>query len=320
MKTTKLNAPELQSEVAALAYVEAKLWPNGPVCPHCGVIGQAGRLQGKSSRPGLWKCYGCRKEFTVRIGTIFESSHVPLNVWLQVIYLLNSSKKGFSTRQVQRTIGGSMKTAWFLGHRVRECMKEVRDLFTEPMGGAGATLEADETFIGGRAENRAYGPIPPKHAVMSLVQRGGGVRSFHVPNVTANALHPILGRHAHRDSRFMTDESNIYAGIGWNFASHQTVNHSAKEYVRGDVYTNTAEGYFSVLKRGIYGIYQHVREAHLHRYLAEFDFRYSNRVKLGIDDQKRADLTLVGAKGKRLTYRTTSGNWTVQTEPSQPRA
>ena len=262
---SQLSAPQLQDEAAAFAYVEAKLWPNGPVCPHCGVIGQAGRLTGKSSRPGLYKCYACRKPFTVRMGTIFESSHVPLHIWLQVIYLMNSSKKGFSTRQIQRTIGGSMKTAWFLGHRIRECMKEVGGFFTEPMGGAGMTIESDETFIGPKAANRAYAPVGAKQAVMSLVERGGRIRSFHVPNVTAATLHPILARHAHTDSRFITDESHIYAWIGWNFASHQTVNHSSKEYVRDDVYTNTAEGYFSILKRGIYGIYQHVSEAHLKR-------------------------------------------------------
>jgi transposase-like protein len=302
---TELSAPRLQDEAAAFTYVEAKLWPHGPVCSHCGTIDQAGRLQGKSSRPGLWKCYACRKPFTVRMGTIFESSHVPLHIWLQVIYLMNSSKKGFSTRQIQRTLGGSMKTAWFLGHRVRECMKEGRDLFTEPMGGGGKTVEADETFVG-RIPGRKIKPgTTHLNAVMALVERGGRVRSFHVPNVTAANLRPIIGKHVWRDSRFMTDESPIYTGIGWNFIEHGTVNHGRDEYVRGDVYTNTVEGYFSILKRGVYGVYQHVSEAHLRRYLSEFDFRYSNRDKLGIGDRARADLALVGAKGKRLTYETT---------------
>lgn len=309
-----LSAPHLQNEEAAFAYVEAKLWPAGPVCAHCGVIDRAGKLTGlrtKASKKnpdgkpvvGLWKCYACREQFTVRVGTVFESSHVPLHVWLQVIYLICSSKKGISTRQLQRTLGGSMKTAWFLGHRVREAMKEVRDLFTEPTGGAGRTIEADDTRIGGKAENRAYGPIPAKQTVMALVERGGRVRSFHVPNVTAATLHPIIGRHVYRDSRFMSDEAPTYTGIGWNFTGgHETVVHSQKEYVRDDAYTNTVEGFFSVLKRGIYGVYQHVSEAHLHRYLAEFDFRYSNRAKLGIDDQMRADLALEGVRAKRLTY------------------
>jgi transposase-like protein len=302
MKTSELNAPELQSEIAAINYVEARLWPNGPVCPKCGVIGQAGRLQGKSNRPGLWKCYACRKPFTVRMGTIFESSHVPLHIWLQVIYLMNSSKKGFSTRQIQRTLGGSMKTAWFLGHRVRECMKE---LGIEPMGGEGQFIEADETFVGRKASSRAYEPPAKKQAILALVQRGGGVRSFHVPNVTAANIRPIIAKHVHTDSSFQTDESNVYGAYWNNFADRGVVNHSQKEYVLGTDYTNTVEGYFSILKRGIYGIYQHVSEAHLHRYLAEFDFRYSHRVRLGINDTQRADLALLGAKGKRLTYETT---------------
>jgi len=304
---TELSTPQLQDEVAAFAYVESKLWPGGPVCYHCGTIGQAGRLQGKSSRPGLWKCYACRKPFTVRMGTIFESSHVPLHIWLQVIYLMNSSKKGFSTRQIQRTLGGSMKTAWFLGHRIRECMKEGRDPF-EPMGGAGRTIEADETYVGrkpGTKVRRGTGHMNP---VLSLVERGGRVRSFHVANVTANTLAPVIARHAHEDSRFMTDELRTYIQVGETFAYHGTVNHGAKEYMRDDNYTNTIEGYFSILKRGIYGVYQHVSEAHLHRYLSEFDFRYSNRPKLGVDDRARADLALLGAKGRRLTYRTVGGS------------
>ncbi len=300
-----LSALHFHNEEAAFAYVEAKLWPTGPVCRHCGETDRIGRLQGKSTRLGLYKCYACRKPFTVRMGTVFESSHVPLRIWLQVIYLMCSSKKGISTRQLQRTLGGSMKTAWFLGHRVREAMKEVRDLFTPPMGGAGHTIEADETYVGRKAESRAFEAPAPKQAVMALVERGGRVRSFHVPNVTAQNLRPLIGRHAHRDSRFVTDESRIYTGVGWNFAAYGVVNHSAKEYVRGEIHTNTVEGYFSILKRGIYGVYQHVSEAHLKRYLCEFDFRYSNRIKLGIDDAKRADLALIGAKGKRLTYQTT---------------
>lgn len=239
------------------------------------------------------------------MGTIFESSHLPLHLWLQIIHLMCASKKGLSTHQIQRMLRCSMKTAWFLGHRIRESMREVRDMFTPPLGGAGHTVEADETYFGRKAKSRAYEAPAPKQAVMSLVERNGRVRSFHVPNVTARMLRPLIGRHAHRDSRFMTDESSIYSGIGWNFTSHGTVNHEAKEYVRGDVYTNTIEGYFSILKRGIYGVYQHVSEAHLKRYLSEFDFRYSHRIKLGFDDVKRADLALLGAKGKRLTYETT---------------
>jgi transposase-like protein len=241
-----LSAPHFHIEVAAFAYVEAKLWPNGPVCHHCGETERVGRLQGKTTRPGLYKCYACRKPFTVRMGTVFESSHVPLRIWLQVIYLMCASKKGISTRQLQRTLGGSMKTAWFLGHRVREAMKEVRDLFTPPMGGAGHTVEADETYVGRKSESRAYEAPAPKQAVFALIQRDGRVRSFHVPSVTAQSLRSLIGRHAHSDSRFMTDESIIYTGIGWNFAEHGHVRHADKEYVRGDVHTNTVEGYFSI--------------------------------------------------------------------------
>jgi transposase-like protein len=307
---SELSAPHLQSEAAAIAYVEAKLWPDGPVCPKCGTTNRAGRLSGKSDRPGLWKCYACRKPFTVRMGTVFESSHVPLYVWLQVIYLMASSKKGFATRQIQRTLDCSMKTAWFLGHRVRECMKELRPLIDPSMGGGGGVVEADETWIGGKAENRAYGPIPPKTAVFALVERGGKVRSFAIPRVTASNLAPIIARHVHADARFMSDESNVYSHPGRWMASHETVNHSEKEYVRDDVYTNTVEGFFSIRKRGVYGCYFHVSESHLKRYLSEFDFRYSNRIKLGIDEEERADRMLVGAKGKRLTYRTVGGKRT----------
>jgi len=299
-----LSAEHFQSEEAAFAYVEAKLWPNGPICSHCGETNRIGRLKGKTNRPGLYKCYACRKPFTVRMGTIFESSHVPLRVWLNVMYLACSSKKGISTNQIQRTLQCSMKTAWFLGHRIRECMAETQAI-VDPIGGAGRTIEADETFIGGKPSNRLSGEVLPKQAVMSLVERDGRVRSFKVGYVDAANLHPIIAKHVHTDSRFVTDEALVYRIPGRTMADHQTVNHSAQEYVRDTVYTNTVEGYFSVLKRGIYGVYQHVSEAHLHRYLAEFDFRYSNRIKLGIDDKMRADLVLVGAKGKRLTYRGT---------------
>lgn len=301
-----LSAEHFQTEEAAFAYVEAKLWANGPVCHHCGERNRIGRLQGKTNRAGLYKCYACRKPFTVRMGTIFESSHVPLRVWLQVMYLICSSKKGISTRQIQRTLSSSMKTAWFLTHRIRECMKEVSGI-VGPIGGAGMTVEADETFIGGKPANRLSGEVLPKKSVLSLVERDGRVRSFRVPYVDAANLHPIIAKHIHTDSRFITDEAAVYRIPGSIMADHQSVNHSAKEYVRDDVYTNSVEGYFSVLKRGIYGVYQHVSEAHLHRYLAEFDFRHSNRAKLGVDDKMRADLALVGAIGKRLTYRTVGG-------------
>ena len=300
-----LNAPQLCSEQAAFAYVESRLWPDGPVCPHCGSVNEATKLKGKTTRPGLWKCRACRKPFTVRMGTVFESSHVPLHIWLQAIYLMCSSKKGIATRQLHRTFGGSLKTAWFLGHRLREAMTVLKVDETDPLGGANPVVEADETFVGGKAANRK-GKIPPKAPVLSLVERDGRVRSFHVPNVTAQTLKPIIVANVNKASYLMTDESPVYWSIGREFAGHGAVNHSAQEYVRGAFWhTNTTENYFSIFKRGIYGCYFHVRETHQHRYAAEFDFRYNNRIGLGIDDQTRADRALVGAKGKRLTYRTT---------------
>jgi transposase-like protein len=301
-----LSAPHFHNEEAAYAYVEARLWPNGPVCPKCGATKEhVGRLAGKSTRAGLRKCYACRKPFTVKMGTVFESSHAPLRIWLQAIHLMVSSKKGISTRQLQRTLGVGMKTAWFMGHRIREAMKGDFGLFTPRMGGGGATLEADETYIGRKPGMKVRAGAGHKHAVFALVERDGSVRSFHVPNVKASTLRPILANHAARDSHFMTDEAHVYTGIGWNFLSHGTVMHSADEYVRGNIHTNTIEGYFSILQRGIYGVYQHVSEAHLKRYLSEFDFRYSNREKLGVNDVARAEIALKGAKRKRLTYRTT---------------
>jgi len=300
-----LAAPHFHIEDAAFAYVEAHLWPNGPACPHCGNFDdkRIGRLSGKSSRPGLRKCYACRKTFTVRIGSIFEDSHFPLHLWLQAIQLICASKKGVSTRQVQRAFNCSMKTAWFLMHRVREIMKPATG--SSPMGGEGETLEADVTYVGrkpGTKVRRGTGHVRP---VMTLVERDGKARSFHVPNVRGETLHAVLERHASTESHYMTDEDHVLGGVGWNFASHGSVNHSKDEYVRGNIHTNTVEGFFSILKRGIYGVYQHVSEAHLHRYLTEFDFRYSNRERLGVDDVERASVALSGAKGRRLTYETT---------------
>jgi transposase-like protein len=302
-----LDAPQLRNEEAAFSYVESRLWPDGPVCPHCGTIGKAGRLKGKTTRAGLWKCYACKKPFTVRMRTVFESSHVPLHIWLQAIYMMCSSKKGIATRQIHRTFGGSLKTAWFLGHRIREAMTVLKIDENGPLGGANKVVESDETYVGGRAANRK-GQIPPKSPVLSLVERDGRVRSFHVPNVTAQTLRPIITANVDRASYLMTDESPVYWSIGRQFAGHGAVNHSAEEYVRSYFWhTNTVENYFSILKRGIYGCYFHVSEQHLHRYTAEFDFRYNNRIALGVDDLARADRLLMGTKGKRLTYRTARG-------------
>ncbi len=307
MAQSVLSAEHFQDEDAAFAYVEARLWPHGPICPHCKARGdKIGRLQGKTTRAGLRKCYACKKPFTVRIGTIFESSHLPLRYWLQIIHLMGASKKGLATRQIQRMLQCSMKTAWFLGHRIREAMAEKRDLFTPTMGGAGSTIEADETFIGRKPETKKVRSIFDMHAVVSLVERNGAARSFHVANIRANTLRAVLTVHASPASNLMTDDRAAYTNIGHNFASHHSVNHSAGEYGRGPIHTNTVEGFFSILKRGVYGMYQHVSEAHLKRYLAEFDFRYSNREKLGVNDTERAEIALQGVRGKRLTYQTTA--------------
>lgn len=306
-----LSEAHFHSEEAAYAFVEARLWPDGPVCPHCGATKErVGRLNGKTTRSGLCKCYACRKPFTVKVGTVMESSHVPLRVWLQAIYLMCSSKKGISTRQLQRTFQCGMKTAWFLGHRIREAMTDlgISD-DSGPLGGQNRVVEADETYIGGKARNRKdY--VPPKTAVLALVEREGKVRSFHLHSdrVTAQMLKPIIVSHVNKASYLMTDEALVYPAIGNEFAGHGTVNHSAEEYVRAYFWhTNTVENYFSIFKRGIYGCYFHVSETHLHRYAAEFDFRYNNRVALGVGDQQRSDRALKGVKGKRLTYRTARG-------------
>jgi transposase-like protein len=308
MAKSVLNAPHFVTEAAAFDHVEAMLWPHGPVCPHCRNTDGAkiGRLQGKTTRLGLRKCYACKKPFTVRMGTIFEDSHLPLHLWLQIIHLMCASKKGISTRQVQRMLECSMKTAWFLTHRIREAMKESRGIFTPPMGGAGKTVEVDETYVGRKAGTKAFLPVSEKQPVVALVERDGKVRSFHFPTIRANTLRSTMARNISLESRLMTDESRMYTYIRHNFASHGTINHTERKYVQGDVHTNTVEGYFSILKRGIYGVYQHVSEAHLKRYLCEFDFRYNNRIALGVDDTERAANAVKGARGKRLTYETTS--------------
>ena len=302
MAKSVLNAPQFQTEQAAFAYVEAKLWPAGPVCPHCGETARVGRLTGKTTRIGLRKCYACRKPFTVRMKTIFESSHLPLHLWLQVIHLMCASKKGISTRQIQRMLSCSMKTAWFLTHRIREAM---RDGSLTPMGGANLVVEADESYVGGRAKNRAFREPAPNKIVLTLVERDGRARSAHIPNVTSATVRKVIVANADKASALMTDDSPIYPSIGKDFSLHMTVNHSADEYVRlgAFVHTNTAENFFSILKRGINGVYHSVSEKHLHRYLSEFDFRYSNRSALGVEDTARAELALQGVKGKRLTYR-----------------
>ncbi len=307
MSKSVLDAKALHDEAAAYEWVEARLWPSGPVCPHCGGVGRISKMQGESTRIGVYKCYNCRKQFSVKVGTVFEDSHVPMHFWLQAVYLMCSSKKGVSSNQLHRTLGVTLKTAWFMSHRLREAMRTVN---VEPIGGAGGIVESDETFIGrkeGAEVKRGYGH---KNAVLTLVERGGSARSFHIGGARAKDIAPIANANIDRDSHFMTDEANYYTKIGARFASHHSVDHSRGEYAYTDrltglrVHSNTVEGYFSIFKRGMMGIYQHCSERHLHRYLAEFDFRYSNRIKLGVDDVERTERAIKGIVGKRLTYRT----------------
>jgi transposase-like protein len=305
MTASVLSDLQFRDEAAAFAFVEARLWPNGPVCHHCQGTDRIGALKGKTTRPGLYKCYACRKPFTVSMGTVFEASHIELHKWLQAIYLMCSSKKGISSNQLHRTLRISLKSAWFLSHRIREAMTS---LGMEPMGGEGEIVEIDETFIGrkqGEMKRRGYSH---KHAVMSLVQRhpeGARVRSFHVSGTAAADLLPIIKVHVSPETHIMTDEAGQYNRLNKFFAAHDFTNHTAGEYVRGNVHSNTVEGYYSVFKRGMVGIYQHCSEHHLHRYVAEYDFRYNTRVRLGFSDTDRADKALLGVVGKRLTYRTT---------------
>lgn len=310
MAKSVLNAPHFQNEEAAFAYVEAKLWSEGPVCPHCQGQDHVGRLSGKTTRPGLYKCYakGCRKPFTVRMGTIFESSHLALHLWLQVIHLMCASKKGISTRQIQRMLNCSMKTAWFLGHRIREVMAPAAD--AGPIGGRGKIVEADETYISTADTKRQHNwnRWQHKHKIASLVERGGQIRSVKIKDGTKLEMADILRANVHPDSILHTDGSGLYTRTGL-VRIHEAVDHN-KTYVRPGkakrvVHTNTLEGFFSIFKRGMVGTYQHCSEAHLSRYLAEFDFRANTREKFGIDDVSRAEIALKAVKGKRLTYETT---------------
>ncbi len=300
MSRSIFSAPHFNDEAAAYAYVEARLWADGRVCPHCGVIDRSAPLKGKSDRIGLYKCYACRKPFTVKVGTIFEDSHIQLRDWLTAIHLICSSKKGVSANQLHRTLGITLKSAWFLGHRIREAMRS-GDL--APIGGPGTIVEVDETFIGQKDDMPKRRGFAHKHAVLSLVERGGTVRSFHVSGTSAAHLVPILRANIAKETSVMTDEVGQYAHLNKDFASHEFVNHGAGEYGRGEVHTNTLEGFYSIFKRGMKGVYQHCGERHLHRYVAEFDFRYSNRVALGVGDGERSNLALRGAIGRRLTYK-----------------
>lgn len=306
MKHNDLRNPIYNDDDAARAYLENVLWPNGPQCPRCKITGERiTKMEGKSLRPGVYNCKDCRKPFSVTVGTVMERSHIPLSKWLMSAQLLASSKKGFSALQLQRMIGTNYETAWFLFHRLREAADIIG---LEPLGGENAVVEIDETYVGGKkanmsnAKRKALGKsVPAKQAVVALVEREGSVRSFHVANVTAKTLRPILAKHIDQRTALMTDESPVYPKIADAFASHGTVNHSASEYVRhgGFMHTNTVESYFALVKRGVYGTFHNVSEAHLGRYLVEFDFRYNTRK---LSDRERLDALLKGAKGKRLVY------------------
>lgn len=310
-----ISQAHFQNEEAAYAFVEARIWPNGPVCPHCGSTERIGKMGGKSTRIGTYKCYVCRKPFTVKIGTIFEDSHLPLHIWLQAIYALTASKKGVSSNQLHRTLGCTLKTAWFLSHRIREAMRE-GDLV--PFGANGGTVESDETFIGlepGAEIRRGYAH---KRKVLSLIDRDTKcARSMVVDNVNAKTIVPILQENIEREARVVTDDAGQYHHLNDHFAEHEVVCHSAGEYVSPKdrtVHVNCSENFFSVFKRGMKGIYQHCKKQHLHRYLAEFDFRYNHRSGKGTDDPERAEKVLQGVVGRRLTYETTRSQTRVGEE------
>jgi transposase-like protein len=301
-----LTNPIFTDADKAREHLEALYWPHGPICRHCGNADpeRITKLAGKSTRPGVRWCNECSKPFTVTVGTVMEDSKIPLNKWVLAFHLMASSKKGMSAHQLHRMLGVTYKTAWFLCHRIREAMGDDSHTANGGLGGANKVVEVDETYVGGKAKNRAYKDVAPKKAVVTLVEREGHARSFYTANVTAKSLRPIIVRNVNKAASLMTDESLVYPRIGEEFANHHTVNHSANEYARlgGYVHTNTVENYYSLLKRGIVGVYHSVSEAHLHRYLAEFDFRYSNRSKLGVNDAERAVRALKGAEGKRLMY------------------
>lgn len=302
---SNLNAPHFQDANKARQYLEAVRWPSGPVCPHCGSMEGHYAIQGKSARPGLWKCKDCREQFTVTVGTVFERSKIPLHKWLQAVYLLCSSKKGMSSKQIERMLGVTYKTAWFMTHRIREAMTSNPDGL---LGGGGGTVEADETYWGNN--KRTVGPgrgYAHKMKVVSLVERGGKVRSFHVGDVKASTIKEILVSNVDKSANLMTDEASQYVKVGREFASHEVVHHGSKEYSRGTAHTNTIEGYFSIFKRGLVGTYHKCGEQHLKRYASEFDFRYNHREKLGFDDIQRTEAALKGISGKRLTYRRIDG-------------
>lgn len=316
-----LSKPYMHDEAAAFAHVEAMLWADGPTCPHCGNCDKVYALKGVRSKPskknpegierhGLKKCAECRKQFTVRIGTIFEESHIPLHKWLQAIYLMTSSKKGISAHQLHRVLEITYKSAWFMAHRIREAMRNDNSV---DFGSGGGVVEVDETFIGNdltikpKYSKKGRG-VHHKHKILSLVDRTTGrAKSIIVDDLKTSTLIPILRENIASEATVYTDEARQYSNLGHIFADHDFTTHKKGQYVRGNVHTNTIEGYFSIFKRGMKGVYQHCNKKHLHRYAAEFEFRYNNRVGNGIDDKARADIALHGIVGKRVLYRDSLG-------------
>jgi transposase-like protein len=306
-----LTDPIFHDETAARLYFEAQRWPNGPFCPHCGETENVHRMEGQSHQDGMCYCRSCGKKFTVTVGSVMERSHIPLAKWALAFRLMAGSKKGVAAHQLHRMLDITYKSAWFLAHRIREAMT---DTDPSPLGGEGKIVEADEAYHG-----KVETPVPSeqrkgrpylkrdiskqKRPIMALVERGGRARAKHMPLVTGKNVRDYVVKNADRKSRLHTDESRLYPVLGREFAKHETVNHSAKEYARGDVTTNSVEGFFGIFKRGMVGVYQHCGEQHLQRYLDEFSFRYSNRAKLGIEDDERTALAIQGGAGKRLTYR-----------------
>jgi transposase-like protein len=315
MSAAVLQNPIFTDNDKAREWLEARVWASGRSCPHCGTINHSTLLKGKAHRPGVYQCLDCREQFTVTVGTVFERSKIPLSNWLAALFLMVASKKGVSAHQAHRMLGVSYKSTWFMMHRLREAMRQGG---LAPMGGNGSIVEVDETFIGRKPGVEARpGWVHHKHAVLTLVERGGTARSFHIEGATKENILPIIRENIARESHVMTDEAKRYAQLGNEFAKHDAVDHSRGEYGYTDrktgakINTNTIEGYYSIFKRGMKGVYQHCSEKHLHRYLAEFDFRYSNRSALGCEDVERADRMALGIVGKRLTYRRT--NETAQT-------
>ena len=300
-----INDPIFHDDEKAREFLETQRWPNGPVCPHCGEKKDVHRMEGASHQPGMRYCRSCRKKFTVTVGTVMERSHIPLSKWMLGFRLMAASKKGMSAHQMHRMLGITYKSAWFMAHRIREAMTP--DAKTSgPLGGRGKTVESDETFVGGKAKNVHKGkPIPKKHAVVALVERGGDLKATHVADVTAKTIRATLRTQASRKSELMTDDSLVYYWLGREYASHRSVNHSAGEYVSkdGKAHVNTAESFFALLKRGVYGTFHAVSEAHLQRYVSEAAFKWNTRTSLEFDDATRTIEAMKGIEGKRLTYR-----------------